>query len=187
MRTSNDNFSLTVHLIKQLDLQDALSLYGIELRGNQACCPFHADDTPSFGIYTVAKGQRLHCLGCGWDGDLIQFVRDRYGLGFRDAVSQICADFHLSAPEELKAEDRKRLVARQTEAQRRKAAIDLAEEVRRAREFMCEIADDILQSIPPAQRNKDNEFYVDAVFRRMAAEREFGRAEMRMYNLTHNK
>lgn len=185
MRTSNDNFSLAVQMVKQLDLQKALPLYGVELRGRQARCPFHGDENPSFGIYTVTKGQRMHCLACGWDGDLIQFVRDRYGLGFRDAVSQICADFHLPAPEEVSPTDRKRILARQTEAQRRKAAIDNAEQVRQLREYLWMVADDILQSIPPAERNKHNEFYIDAVFRRMAAERDWERAEMRVYDLTH--
>ena len=48
---------------------------GIELRESGgrwvACCPFHAERSPSFGIRQESvKGWRFHCFGCGADGDV---------------------------------------------------------------------------------------------------------------------
>ncbi len=53
-------------------------------------CPFHSEDTPSFTIYSKNSGpHRFHCMGCGADGDAIQFVQDYEGLKFRDAVRRL--------------------------------------------------------------------------------------------------
>ena len=38
-----------------------------------ACCPFHADRSPSFTIYDA--GRRFHCFGCGATGDVLDFVQ----------------------------------------------------------------------------------------------------------------
>lgn len=44
----------------------------------RACCPFHADRTPSF--YIFACGDRWHCFaGCG-SGDVLDFVMRYYSL-----------------------------------------------------------------------------------------------------------
>ena len=52
----------------------------VQLRasGNEwvACCPFHADKTPSFTIYrSDGGGWRAHCFGCGWHGDVLDLVQ----------------------------------------------------------------------------------------------------------------
>jgi DNA primase len=49
-----------------------------------ACCPFHADRTPSFTIFD--GGRRFHCFGCGASGDVLDFVQRAYGLGLADAA-----------------------------------------------------------------------------------------------------
>ena len=36
--------------------------YGIKIRRNMACCPFHPDRTPSMKL-----DKRYHCFGCGAD------------------------------------------------------------------------------------------------------------------------
>ncbi len=76
-------------------LPDVLARYGVELvpagRGRwKAHCPFHSEHTPSF--YTYEDGH-YHCFGCGEHGDVIGFVRDRLGLGFREAVEQLMGSF----------------------------------------------------------------------------------------------
>jgi putative DNA primase/helicase len=38
----------------------------------QARCPFHADRTPSF--YVVPKKSKAFCMGCGWAGDVFDFL-----------------------------------------------------------------------------------------------------------------
>lgn len=179
--------SFTIQMIKLLDLREALQHYGVELRGNAARCPFHDDSTPSFGVYNGTNSQRAHCMGCGWDGDLVQFVRDLYGLNFRDAVAQICTDFHLPAPDGLQLNEREHIRREIYRADARKAEIELAKAIREAYSLMLWLAEEILDSIPPDERRKENDFYADAIFRRMEAESGLDRAEMRLYDLTHEK
>jgi DNA primase len=52
-----------------------------------ACCPFHAEKSPSFhaddrrGIY--------HCFGCGASGDHFRFLTEKAGLSFPEAVERL--------------------------------------------------------------------------------------------------
>ncbi|WP_267386174.1 CHC2 zinc finger domain-containing protein [Sphingomonas sp. GC_Shp_3] len=61
---------------------------GVKLHraGNEwkGCCPFHQDRTPSFTIY--ANDRRAHCFGCGWSGDVLDFVQQAYGVKLREAI-----------------------------------------------------------------------------------------------------
>lgn len=52
-------------------------------------CPFHADTHPSLTV----KGSRWACWSCGESGDTIDFVRKYFGIGFREAVAKLGADF----------------------------------------------------------------------------------------------
>lgn len=54
----------------------------------KACCPFHADQSPSFTIFK--DGSRFHCFGCGAGGDVIDFLKRLHGVGVRDAVRMLC-------------------------------------------------------------------------------------------------
>jgi DNA primase len=53
-------------------------------------CPFHAERTPSFTIY--AGDERAKCFGCGWQGDVIDFVQKAYGYTFPEAVDRLGGD-----------------------------------------------------------------------------------------------
>lgn len=46
-------------------------------------CPFHDERTGSFKIFEDNRG---HCFGCGWDGDVIDFVSKLNNLKFLEAV-----------------------------------------------------------------------------------------------------
>lgn len=46
-------------------------------------CPFHNDKSPSFVIYPTNDA---HCFGCGWNGDIIDFIMKRDNLDFKSAV-----------------------------------------------------------------------------------------------------
>ncbi|MEQ8599304.1 MAG: DNA primase [Devosia sp.] len=52
-----------------------------------ACCPFHAEKSPSFhaddrrGIY--------HCFGCGATGDHFRFLTEKAGMSFPEAVEKL--------------------------------------------------------------------------------------------------
>jgi DNA primase len=51
-------------------------------------CPFHADGkTPSLGV----ANNRWKCFGCGRSGDVIDWIREREGLSFREACQQLGA------------------------------------------------------------------------------------------------
>ncbi len=58
----------------------ALKKVGAEF---SACCPFHADKTPSF--YVVPNKRLWHCFGCGEGGDVINFIEQIESVGFKEA------------------------------------------------------------------------------------------------------
>lgn len=78
-------------------IRDRFPLSGVALKagvklhraGNElkACCPFHADHTPSFTIY--ADDRRAHCFGCGWSGDVLDFVQQAYGVKLPAAIEML--------------------------------------------------------------------------------------------------
>jgi DNA primase len=51
----------------------------------KACCPFHADRSPSFTIF--AGGKRWCCFGCGEQGDVLDFVSRMHTVGLREAAA----------------------------------------------------------------------------------------------------
>ena len=79
-------------------MYQVLALYGYKLdRRGRMLCPFHREDTPSFGIY--ADGWRWKCFGCGAGGDVFSFVMQLFGLTFPQAVLRLAGDLGLSAVE----------------------------------------------------------------------------------------
>lgn len=76
--------------------QTALS-FGVRLErdGEEyvACCPFHAEDTPSFTIFRGKDGVgRMHCFGCGERGDVLDFVQKIKGVDLKDAIRILGGD-----------------------------------------------------------------------------------------------
>jgi DNA primase len=60
------------------------------------CCPVHDDRTPSMVLHL--RSDRYHCFGCGASGDVVQWVRDIYGVGVADAVRMLDQPGPLPAP-----------------------------------------------------------------------------------------
>lgn len=81
-----------------LATEDVLRYYGFTIsRSRKMYCPFHADTKhPSMHIYPGSGG--YHCFTCGASGDVISFVRSYFGLGFKDALEKLNADFSLGYP-----------------------------------------------------------------------------------------
>ncbi len=52
-----------------------------------ACCPFHAERSPSLHVY-VDQGT-YHCFGCGAHGDAISLFQQKENLEFKDAVQAL--------------------------------------------------------------------------------------------------
>lgn len=78
-------------------IQDRFPLSGVAAKAGvklqragrewKACCPFHPDRTPSFTIY--ADDRRAHCFGCGWSGDVLDFVKQAYGVKLLAAIEML--------------------------------------------------------------------------------------------------
>ena len=63
-----------------------------------ACCPFHAEKSPSF---TVSPSKQFyHCFGCGAHGTAIGFLMEYSGLGFVEAVKDLAQNIGIVVPEE---------------------------------------------------------------------------------------
>lgn len=75
----------------RISLEDLIEACGVQLRrqGRElaALCPFHREKTPSFKV--TPSTQLYYCAGCGAGGDAIQFLRDYYGIGFKDAARRL--------------------------------------------------------------------------------------------------
>lgn len=78
-----------------LSFGEVAAFYGVDFNSKGfALCPFHSEKTGSFGV----TGNKGHCFGCGWHGDIIQFVSNLFGLNFRSAVEKLNTDFSLGLP-----------------------------------------------------------------------------------------
>lgn len=62
-----------------------------------ACCPFHAEKTPSFSV--SPNKQFYHCFGCGAHGNAIGFLMAYERLEFLDAVEELARYAGLELPQ----------------------------------------------------------------------------------------
>lgn len=161
--------------IRDLDLRGALEFYGLVFNAQGAAlCPFHKEKTPSFRV----KGRFWHCFGCGDTGELIKFVRKKFGLSYIDALDAICRDFGIiiSAP---KLEDIERIdflrIERYNKIRRYRELLD-ALDICTERYFL---ALDVrnMAALLYGGANAHNEQYVCAQFQLMAAQRALEQAE----------
>jgi len=77
-----------------IDAPAFFKLEGFSWRGSGpwvelGICPFHKDHRPS--LRGNLQTGRLRCMSCGWNGDLVAFVQQRHGLGFREAARSLGA------------------------------------------------------------------------------------------------
>jgi DNA primase len=89
----------------------------------QACCPFHAEKTPSFTVSPTK--QFYHCFGCGAHGTAIGFLMEHRGQSFPEAVETLARDAGLEVPR----------VERPGEREERKVSQDLNETLLAAAKF----------------------------------------------------
>ena len=64
-----------------------------------ACCPFHAEKTPSFTV--SPQKQFYHCFGCGAHGNVISFLMEYDHLEFVEAVEELANHLGLPIPQEV--------------------------------------------------------------------------------------
>ncbi|MCV0428345.1 MAG: hypothetical protein K5905_23050 [Roseibium sp.] len=72
-----------------------------------ACCPFHAEATPSF--HCVDKLDMFKCFGCGAQGDQISFLQEHLQMTFPQAMEQLGgnAEAEPLSAEQIEADKRK--------------------------------------------------------------------------------
>lgn len=89
-------------LESRLNIVDVIRSYVPELKKNganfSACCPFHAESTPSFTV-NESKGF-YHCFGCAANGNSIKFVMEFTGQNFVDAVKTLAASIGIEVPDD---------------------------------------------------------------------------------------
>lgn len=91
-RMNSDDLSRIVSGIRdRFPLSGVASAAGVKLqragREWKACCPFHPDRSPSFTIY--ADDRRAHCFGCGWSGDVLDFVQQACRVKLLGAIEML--------------------------------------------------------------------------------------------------
>jgi DNA primase len=67
-------------------------------REYKACCPFHAEKTPSFWV--SPDKQFYHCFGCGKHGTALGFLMDHDHMAFPEAVEELAMRLGLTVPHE---------------------------------------------------------------------------------------
>src|SRR6516165_2515244 len=97
------------HFIDELIARtDIVELIGVRVplkksgREYKACCPFHAEKTPSFWV--SPDKQFYHCFGCGKHGTALGFLMDHDHMAFPEAVEELAMRLGLEVPQEGTAE-----------------------------------------------------------------------------------
>lgn len=77
-------------LKSMIDIVDVVGSY-VELKkygtNYKACCPFHAEKTPSF---VVSQNKQIyHCFGCHASGDAIKFVQEHEKASYQEAIEKL--------------------------------------------------------------------------------------------------
>src|SRR6478672_11415628 len=107
-------------------------------------CPFHEERTPSFSVEPQEK--LYHCFGCGVGGDVFDFVQEKEGIGFPEAVELLADRYGVELKreqEDPQAEARRKQRARLGELIERTAAFYAtylwdSKEAGKAREYLLE-------------------------------------------------
>jgi len=95
MGASIDLATLRERVRDALDMIRVATFDGLKLRKSGAEtwtgeCPFHAEKSGSFVVGGGGwKRGRAHCFGCGWDGDIFDFWKERRGVDHLEAVKQL--------------------------------------------------------------------------------------------------
>lgn len=104
------NFQDAREKILDLDIVAVIGKYttlkkaGVNYKG---LCPLHNEKTASF---TVSPGKnRWHCFGCGKGGSIIDFIIEKKGLSFIDAIKDLASEYNIDLPEENITEGEKKV------------------------------------------------------------------------------
>lgn len=110
MRTIDD-IKRSVRISDEIGRRISLKKAG---RHHKACCPFHAERTPSF--YVSDAKASFRCYGCGARGDVIDFVMQFDGLDLADAVAALGGQLAHGPEQRRAAEEARQRRQREREA-----------------------------------------------------------------------
>ena len=78
-------------LKRRYPLGDVVETSGVKLVGRgrvrQGVCPFHEENEGSFTVY--ADSQRWYCFGCGFGGDVLDFIQRLDGVDLPEAIRRL--------------------------------------------------------------------------------------------------
>lgn len=69
-------------------------------------CPFHNEKTPSFSVNTVRNF--CYCFSCKKGGSPVNFIMEKEGLSYHDALLQLAAKYNIKVEEKELSEDERR-------------------------------------------------------------------------------
>lgn len=90
-----------------------LTKQGREYKG---CCPFHTEKTPSFHV--VPDKDFAHCFGCGWHGDVVDFVAAYQRISLGEAVDMLTGGGEVRETTAEEKAQREAILAQREQAQR---------------------------------------------------------------------
>jgi len=96
-RVSDD---VVAEVKRAADIVDIVSRYVTLKKAGKtfkACCPFHAEKTPSFIVNP--ERQMFKCFGCGKAGDVFSFVGEHERVDFLEAVRIVAGAVGVALPE----------------------------------------------------------------------------------------
>lgn len=151
-------------------------------RRGMAVCPFHGDSDASLKVYRDPR-RGWHCYGCHAGGDVIDFAMRWYGLGFKDAIARINAEFALGLPigETMTGEQRRVMRAEIERARQERQALQSRERTAERAYWAAYDAwltnERALQENAPSGLSEPNAAWCEAVVRRDELEEALGDAE----------
>ena len=159
--------------IKQLvTIRQALEAAGVEVdRKGYACCPFHAEKSPSLKIYD--KTNSFHCFGCGASGDVINFFAALNHTNFKTTIAEIQRIFGIN--EELdyskQYELKRKSMQRQQEAQaKQKAKEKTFDDYLKAEKELDRLKKNKVQYSPKTQEEELHPLFIEALQKMAYAE-----------------
>lgn len=91
-------------ILQHVDLPDFIGetvAIAKKSEGYEGLCPFHSEKTPSFRIYP----DHYHCFGCGAHGNAIDFLMEKQGLSFPEAVAALASRAGVVIPSNKPAQE----------------------------------------------------------------------------------
>lgn len=87
-------------ILEVCDIVDIISeAVNLKQRGSNfvGLCPFHNEKTPSFSV-SNSKGI-YKCFGCGKGGNVFTFMKEYYGMDFKEALKELAGRYSIPLPQ----------------------------------------------------------------------------------------